>query len=100
MGERGVVWGMHGRGCVWWGVAGGHACHGGHAWEGACMTGSMCGRGACVAGGIYGRGCAWQGVCMAGGGGMYAGETVTQVGSMHPTGMHSCFDFDFVFDIN
>ena len=42
--------------------------HGGrHAWQGVCMTG-----GACVAGG------------------MHAGETATEVGGMHLTGMHSC----------
>ena len=43
-----------------------------HAWQGACMAGSGCSRGACIAGG------------------MCAGETATEAGGMHPTGMHSC----------
>ena len=54
--------GMCGRGCAWWlGHVG--ACMG----EGACMVG-----GACVAGGVH------------------AGETATDAGGTHPTGMHSC----------
>ena len=36
-----------------------------------------------------------RGVCMAGGaclvGGICTGETATEAGSTHPTGMHSCF---------
>ena len=55
----------------------------------------------CVAGGVmYGRGCAWQGHAwqrgMRGRGVCVAGETVTAVGGMHPTGMHSC-SFTFYF---
>ena len=47
---------------------------GGPAWQGACMAGSMHGRGhawqgACVAGGVHGRGmcgvgCVWWGACI------------------------------------
>ena len=33
-------------------------------------SGGMHGRGTCVLGGMPGRGCAWQGVCVAGGGGV------------------------------
>ena len=55
----------------------------------------MHGEGACAAkegcGGVRGKG----GVCGRGRGGMrgrgiHAGETVTEAGGMHPTGMHSC----------
>ena len=54
-----------------------------------------CGRGACIA-----KWCTWQGCVHGGGicgGGMHgrearmAGETATEVGSTHPTGMHSCY---------
>ena len=47
----------------------------GHAWQ----------RGMCMA-----KGHVWQGegACLAGG--MRAGETATEVGVTHPTGMHSC----------
>ena len=38
-------------------------------------------QGACVA-----RGCAWHEGVHGGGGGMYAGETVTEAGGMLPTG--------------
>ena len=31
----------------------------------------------------------WQGACMIGG--MHAGEMANEAGSIHPTGMHSCF---------
>ena len=45
----------------------------GHAWwEGACVAEGVC----------------MVGVCMAGG--MHAGETATEAGSMIPTGMHFC----------
>ena len=44
--------------------------------------------------GVCGGGHAWQGVCgkggMCGGGGVRAGETTTEGGGAHPTGMHSC----------
>ena len=74
-------------------------CGRGCAWQG-----DMCGREACVAGrhvwqgGMCGRGCAWQGTCMA-------GEMVTAVGGMHPTGMHSCSIYvliqnEFYTDLN
>ena len=53
---------MHGRGHAW-GV-----------WQGACMTGGMCGRGhACPA--MHARGYAWQGACV--------------MGDIHGRGMHS-----------
>ena len=93
------IGGIHGTGvCAW---------HGG-----ACIAGGMHGRGACMAGGMHGKGCAWQGgACVAGGvhgtgacmtrdmcdgghawqGACMAGETAIAVGSMHPTGMHSCY---------
>ena len=96
-----------GRGHVWRGgcvcVCGrwGHAWLGAHAWQGG---GGMCCRGACMVRrwGVHGRGHVWQGrgVCMVGGmcgrgvhgggGGMRAGETATEAGGTHPTGMHSC----------
>ena len=59
-----------------------------------------------VGGGIHGTGCAWQWVCMAGGGCVVGGhvwqgdmcgrgacmqEMATEVSGMHPTGMHSCY---------
>ena len=56
----------------------------GHAWQGG-----MHSRSACMAGGMHGRRCAWYGACMARA--MHAGETPTEAGDMHPTGMHSCF---------
>ena len=50
--------------------------------------------------GMHDRGWGWGVVCMAGGhvwrdgpcvgGDMYGGETVTEAGGTHPTGMHSC----------
>ena len=89
-------------GCVWlgwhvwmlgmymaWGVCEAR----GHAWQG-----DMHGRGVCVAGG-YAWGHAWQGACMVGRGGMCAGETVTEVGGTHPTGMHSCSILYFNFTL-
>ena len=45
---------------------------GGHAWQGACMP-----EGAYMPEGMHDNG-------------MHAGETVTEVGGVHPTGMHSC----------
>ena len=53
---------LHGRGQAWQG----------NVWHGACMAGVM-----------HDRGCALWGACAT-------GETTTAVGSMHPTGMHSC----------
>ena len=50
--------GVHGRG-----VCGGAR----HAWQGACMAGGMCDKGACV-----------------------AKETATAADGTHPTEMHSC----------
>ena len=74
--------------------------------------GGMCGRGhmwwgGLWQGGVYGRGCAWQGVCTAGvcvwqegmcdtEGGMCAGETATEGGGTHPTGMHSCSKGNYI----
>ena len=65
------------------------------------MARGVCGRGACVAGGTYDGGACiaggvWQAACMAGGAYMagrawMAGETTTEAGGTHPTGMHSCF---------
>ena len=64
------------------------------------MVGGMCGRGACVAGSMHGRGHAWQGACMAGRvcvAGGHAWHTHPHgryyeilVGGTHPTEMHSC----------
>ena len=100
-------------------VVGGHACGRGHAWlPGACMVAGgvwWCG-GACMVagGGMCGcRWCAWLwghawlwGVCMVVGGmygcgghawlwGWGVHRITTKygqwVGSMHPTGMHSCY---------
>ena len=94
----------------------GGTCGKGHAWQGACMVGDMCGGvggivegmhgrsmcggvGVCVAEGMHGRGacmaggCAWQegihcrGMCVT-------GETVTAADSTNPTGMHSCSSTD------
>ena len=84
-----MVGGMCGSGRAWWGGMCGRGVHGrgacmagrgmhgreGHAWQGACMAGSM-----------HGRGCAWQGACVA--------DTTRYsqwAGSTHPTGMHSCY---------
>ena len=65
----------------------------GHAWQrgcvhgmGVCVARGMCGRGACLAGG----GSAWQG-SMRDRECVHAGETATEVGSLHQTGMYSCF---------
>ena len=56
-------------GCTW--QAGMHG--GGHVWLG----------GVCMAGGLHGRGHAWHRD-------VHAGETVTEAGGKHPTGMQSC----------
>ena len=75
---------MHGKGrCAWQRGAciakrGPHG-KGGHAWQGACVTG-VCGRGVhgggghvwqgergAWQGGMHGGGCVWQGACVAGG---------------------------------
>ena len=59
-------------------------CPGGGG-RGKCMAGGcvLQGRGVCVAG-MHGGEHAWQG-------GMHVGEMDTEAGSMHPTGMLSCF---------
>ena len=49
-------------------------CSMGHAWQGACVADSICG-----------RVCTWQGACVA-------GEMATAVDGTHPTGMHSWFE--------
>ena len=102
---KGGLWqrgGMHGK----WGMCGGEVhgqggMHdkGGHAWQGTYMAGGMCGRamhgkGACVVGGMCGREtCVAVGNVWHGGntwwGDMCAGETSTEAGGTHPTGMHS-----------
>ena len=68
-------------------MTGGHVWQGGHAWQG----------------GMHGRGHIWQGACMAGGhvwqgghawqGDMCAGQTATEAGGTHPTGMHSYWKY-------
>ena len=78
---------------------------GGHAWQGVCMAGwHVWPRDVHGRGGMHGRGCAWQGGVymgghafqgsLCGGGhvwqGVHAGETTTEAGGTHPTGMHSC----------
>ena len=66
------------------------ACvEGGCVWQGACMEGDS------MAEGLAWKEVAWQGAYMYGRGhvwqeGMHAGETATEAGSMHPTGMYSC----------
>ena len=76
---------MHGREHAWKEV---------RAWQGSCMAlgegvwqrgmHGWCGRGACM--GVCGRGACMAGACMA-------GEMATAADGMHPTGMHSCFNF-------
>ena len=64
--------------------------HGG--WGGSCNN---WGAGACVAVG------GWRLVWRLGGGGLLvvrAGETATEAGSTHPTGMHSCNIIFYCFD--
>ena len=57
---------------------------------GACIEGGRAWWGTCRAGNVHGGGLGvWQGVCVAGGGGVRAGETVTEAGGMHPIGMYS-----------
>ena len=74
---------VHGMGCMRQG-----ACMaGGHAWQGC-----VCGRGG-MHGDMHGKVHAWWG------GGMCAGETVTEVGGTHPTGMHSCSILYFNFTL-
>ena len=41
-----------------------------------------------MVGGVHVGGHAWQGVCVVGG--VHAGETATEAGGTHHTGMHSC----------
>ena len=56
----------------------------GHAWQGACVAGSMHGR---------------EGVSVVGV--VRAGDTATEAGDTHPTGMHSClYDNIIVFAIS
>ena len=57
---------------------------------GTCAVGGMHGGRACVVGGH-----AWWGACMARGGGMRGRKMAIAVGSMHPTGMHSCYNDSF-----
>ena len=72
---------------------------GGRYGKGACMAiGGCVTRGTRVAGDVHGGGgaCVVKRVCVMGWGyawqkaGMGAGETATEAGGMHPTGMHSC----------
>ena len=64
-----------------------------HGNRGVCNKGDTC-----VAGDVHGGGgaCVVKRVCVMGWGyawqkaGMGAGETATEAGGMHPTGMHSC----------
>ena len=53
-------------------------CGGGYAWQRVCMVV-----------GVHVRGCVWQGVraCVA-------GEMATAADGTHPTGMHSCVEFE------
>ena len=73
-------------------AGGGDVCGGGHAWQGACMVGVVCGRGPCVvgegtlvAGGMCGRGCVWYRGCITGG---HVWQGVCMAGGMHGTGEH------------
>ena len=72
--------------------------------KGACMVKGRCawqrwgmgGKGGCVwQGGMHGRGHVWQG----GRGGMYAGETATEAGGTHSTGMLSYLNMYLHLDI-
>ena len=54
--------------------------------DGACMAGSVRGRGCTWQGGVRGRGHAWQAVCMAGG---MHGSGVCVVGGVHGRGVCS-----------
>ena len=82
---------------------GGHVWQRGHAWwvcvaggmHGGMHGGGMCGGGMCGGGhawweGMHGGGHAWQGE-----GGMHGRKMAIAVGSMHPTGMHSCYNDSF-----
>ena len=53
-----------------------HGKRGGHAWQGGVWQG----------GGMHAREAG-----MPGKWGVRAGETATEAGGIHPTGMHSCF---------
>ena len=68
-GRGGMHGGMHGGACV----------------VGACVVGGMHGGRACMVGGMHGKG----------GGGMRGRKMAIAVGSMHPTGMHSCYNDSF-----
>ena len=80
--------------CVHGGVCGER----GHAWWGGGMRGRQACMGGCV-GGMHGRGHAWQGGMHGRGhawqGGMHGRyyEIWSMSGGMHPTGMHSCYQF-------
>ena len=78
----GHTWWEHGRDIHGGGMAGGihgGGMAGGHTWWGH-------GRGAYMVG-------AWQGAHMVGAWqeGMHLGDTASEAGGMHPTGMHSCY---------
>ena len=79
---------MFSQACVIPTVHGGHAWQGGHEWQGACGAGGYAFQGVRTVGGCQGG--MHGGVRGHGGGGGMAGEMVTEVGSTHPTGMHSC----------
>ena len=70
-------------------MAGGVCMMGGHAWQGACVAGGMCGggnvwQGGMHCGGVCGRGHAWWG------GGCVAGKMAFAADGTHPIGMHTC----------
>ena len=61
--------GMHGRGAcmvgghAWWGACVAGSVHGrGRVWWRACVVGGVCGRGVMCGGGMHGGGHVWQGV--------------------------------------
>ena len=69
--------GVHSGGHVCWGACiAGSMCGrgGGHVWQGVCMAGGICGRGHAWQGGVCGGGYVWQGACMAGGACMSEGH--------------------------
>ena len=72
-----MIGGVHSRGCVWQR----HTCMAwGYAWQGACIAGSMHGRGH-----AWHKWHMWQGACMYGGGYAWQGGHVWQ-GGMHGIG--------------
>ena len=56
---------------------------------GVCVVVGACGGGGCMAERAWERGRAWQ--KEHGRGGVHAGETATDAGGTHPTGMYSCY---------